>query len=105
VRGEPLAKGWMNIMDEKDEQVYTTKVHLVVLGIIDLDHVGADGVRDVLESARYPNRCISPDVKFVTTVDIGSWDDDNPLNNGRTQKAEWERLFPILKELDSGGSR
>ncbi|MBK8434582.1 MAG: hypothetical protein IPL28_26260 [Chloroflexi bacterium] len=87
-------------MDEKDEQVYTTKVHLVVLGIIDHDHVGAEEVRAVLESAHYPNWCISPDVKFVKTVDIGTWEDGNPLNDGRTEKAEWEKLFPLLKELE-----
>ena len=71
-------------------------VHKVVLTIIDFDDVGADEIKVVIENQHYPNRCISPDVVNIETVDIGEWDDDHPLNNRKTSKAEWHRLFPSL---------
>ena len=68
------------------------KVHKVELLVIDFDNVG-DEIKDILEGARYPNHCISPEVKKITTVDIGEWDDDHPLNLKNTADEEYERLF------------
>lgn len=69
------------------------KVHKVTLIVIDHDELGADGVASALENARYANRCISPDVIKVETVDCGEWSDDHPLNNRITKPAEINRLF------------
>lgn len=70
------------------------KVHRLVLMVIDFDDLGSDQVRDVLENARYPNRCIAPAVMEMQTADIGEWSDDHPLNSSKTYVAEFARLFP-----------
>lgn len=76
------------------------KIHKVVLTIIDFDEVGADGVKEVIENARYPNRCISPHVRSVETRDIGEWSDDHLLNKRDTAEAEIKRLFASLSCRD-----
>jgi hypothetical protein len=70
------------------------KAHRVTLLIIDMDGVGADDIKSILENTKYPNRCIAPDVKSVETVDIGDFHDDHPLNKHETSEAEYARLFP-----------
>ena len=72
------------------------KVHVVTLTIIDLDDIGADEIKVVIENVNYPNRCISPDVVNIETADVGEWSDDHPLNDKRTAPAEWIRLFPSI---------
>lgn len=72
------------------------KAHKVILTIIDFDEVGADDIKIIIEDTRYPNRCISPEVVSIETVDIGEWDDDHPLNSNATAPQEWRRLFPSL---------
>lgn len=69
-----------------------TKIHKVVLLIVDTDDVGANGVRDVIESTRYPNRCIAPQVMELETQEV-EWSDDHPLNNARTQADAFKTLF------------
>lgn len=69
-----------------------TQVHKLTVMIVDHDHCGAVEVQDVLENARYPNRCIDPAVLKMETVEV-LWTDDHPLNHHATQKAEFERLF------------
>jgi hypothetical protein len=74
------------------------KVHRIVLTVIDFDGLGDHGVRETLENAHYPNRCIAPNVLSVETRDIGEWRDDHPLNFASKAKAEIERLFGKEKE-------
>lgn len=69
-----------------------TKVHEVTLLIVDFDQLGAEEIKNVIENARYPNRCISPQVKNTVTVEV-EWDDDHPLNNRHTKDEEYKRLF------------
>jgi hypothetical protein len=68
------------------------KVHRVTLLIVDTDNIGADDVRDVIENAHYPNRCIAPSVAAIETREV-DWSDDHPLNRADTQDAEFARLF------------
>jgi hypothetical protein len=71
-----------------------TKVFKVELLIIDPN--GQNGLEEeevkiLLEQVRYL------DFSFVynlQSVDIGEWDDDNPLNKFDTQQEEVDRLFP-----------
>jgi hypothetical protein len=70
------------------------KVHKVTLLIIDFDGVGEDNIADIVQEANYPNGCISPDVIKIETVEIGEWNDDNPLNKEDTRESEINRLFP-----------
>lgn len=61
--------------------------------VLDMDGIGEDGVKDAIENARYPNRCISPEVKNIVVRDIGEWTDDHPLNRTETASVELRRLF------------
>lgn len=69
------------------------QVMKLVVTVIDFDGIGADGVKQTIENARYPNRCISPEVRSVEVRDIGEWSDDNPLNHRDKSEAEYIRLF------------
>lgn len=69
------------------------KVHKATLLIVDFDDIGAGEVRDVLEHARYPNHCMSPEVLSIETKDIGEWDDSHPLNNIAERDDEIKKLF------------
>lgn len=69
------------------------KVYKIELMIIDHDEIGEEEIIEILENTRYPNRCISPDVKKIESRDIGEWSDDHPLNFCSTQDAEYKRLF------------
>jgi len=73
------------------------QAHKVTLTIIDFDDVGSDEIKVIIENVHYPNRCISPNVVDIETVDIGEWGDDHPLNCSDTEKDEWRRLFPSLQ--------
>ena len=73
----------------------TTKVHRVVLLIVDHDDIGADRVDFVLENTHYPNRCIAPEVMLVETRTV-EWSDAHPLNNPRKRIEAFEKLFGKL---------
>jgi len=69
------------------------KVMQIVLTVIDFDQVGPDGIKELIENARYPNRCISPLVRSVDVREIGEWSDEHPLNNSDSAEEELSRLF------------
>lgn len=69
-----------------------TKVHKVVLLIVDHDNVGVNGIAQVLQDANYPNDCISPKVMGTETTEV-MWSDKHPLNNGETVSETFEELF------------
>ena len=71
-----------------------TNVYKVTLIIIDHDEIGGEEIKDVIESAAYPNRCISPDVVSIESRDIGEWHDDHPLNMVDGFIDEVKKLFP-----------
>ena len=73
------------------------KIYKLEIMIIDFDDVG-DEITSLIENVRYPNHCLSSTVMDIKSVDIGEWDDDNPLNNNNTNKAEYERLFKKEKK-------
>lgn len=68
-----------------------TEVHKVTLFIVDHDRLGAKGVADALEHARYANRCISPRVMKVETEKV-EWHDGHPLNQTATMR-DYARAF------------
>ena len=70
------------------------EVHKITLIVIDHDEVGADGIKEMLESTKYPNHCMAPDVRLIETVDIGEWTDEHPLNYLTSREAELGKLFP-----------
>ena len=71
------------------------KIHKIEILIVDFDDVGKDGIVDLLENSKYPNHCISPQVKKVITKEI-DWFDEHPLNLRATADEEYSRLFPDL---------
>jgi hypothetical protein len=70
------------------------KAYKIELLVIDMDYVGGEDIRDILENNRYDNDCIAPIVMKVTEADIGEWRDGHPLNVRHTVDSEYERLFP-----------
>lgn len=68
------------------------KVHRIVLLVVDHDDIGADEARDVIENARYPNRCIAPRVMETETREV-EWSDEHPLNSLRSDRAAFKALF------------
>ncbi len=76
------------------------KVHRVTLLIVDHDDLGVDALTNVLEDARYPNRCISPTVLAVETREV-EWTDDHPLNDTRTTPEQYAAIFESLPEVKS----
>jgi hypothetical protein len=75
-----------------------TKVHKVTLLIVDSDGLGAEGVTEVLENARYPNDCIGPQVVEIDTREV-EWSDEHPLNAGHTWRAAFATLFSTPKVI------
>jgi hypothetical protein len=69
------------------------KVIKVVITIIDFDNVGINAVKEIVENAVYPNRCISPTVISIEERDIGEWTDEHPLNKVDQYQEEIERIF------------
>ena len=69
------------------------EVHKVTLIIVDVDEIGASNVKRYLESTKYPNWCMHPDVKQIETRECGEWGDEHPLNHHATADAELARLF------------
>ena len=61
--------------------------------IIDMDELGAEEIKSVIENQRYPNHCISPDVRKIEVREIGEWSDEHPLNHRNKQEEEYIRLF------------
>ena len=61
--------------------------------IINHDELTADEIMFELENTKYANRCISPHVMEIDSVEIGEWADENLLNFFTTQKEEFKRLF------------
>lgn len=70
------------------------KVYKLTCLFIDFDNVGEQEMIYLIENARLPNHVIPPDVIEVESVDIGEWQDANPLNSTTTKKEEFYRLFP-----------
>lgn len=69
-----------------------TKVHRVVLLVVDDDNLNADGVRSVIENVRYPNHCIAPRVMQINTCEV-EWTDDHPLNRSATVRSAFAEMF------------
>ena len=69
------------------------KVQKIVLSVIDFDGIGIKGVTEAIENARYPNRCISPNVVSAEERDCGEWSDNHPLNNIKTHDDAFMKLF------------
>lgn len=82
-------------MDSKDNNMDETrkvKVYKIEVMIIDFDNVGEEEIADVIENTRYPNHCISPQVKSVESRTL-EWNDDHPLNKLETSDSTYKGLF------------
>lgn len=69
-----------------------TKVHRVVLLIVDHDKLGTESIKSVIENQHYPNHCISPSVMEIDTRDV-EWHDRHPLNLDGEDRQAFEELF------------
>ncbi len=80
------------------DETRPVQVHRIVLLIVDTDGVGAGGIKQVIENARYPNRCIDPIVLTTETITI-AYNDEHPLTCTlpHVRDPEIARLFPTVK--------
>lgn len=69
-----------------------TRVYKLEVMVIDHDHVGEEGIQQLLEHTRYPNHAIHPYVMRMESREV-DWDDDHPLNDTSTSDAAYEQLF------------
>lgn len=69
------------------------KAYKIELLIVDHDEVGQDDIRDILETQKYPNYCIAPNVMNIECVEIGEWNDDHPLNKLDKMRQHYETIF------------
>lgn len=77
-----------------------TQVHRIVLFVVDHDQLGAAEVASVLEDARYPNRCIHPQVIVTETREV-EWVDSHPLNYRSKAVAAVADLFGDAAHAES----
>lgn len=75
-----------------EDETRNVTVFSVTLMIVDHDRIGADGVRQVLEGARYSNRCISPLVIHTEAREV-EWHERHPLNLRDATHAAFDALF------------
>ena len=69
-----------------------TKVHRLIVLVVDHDDLGADEVARTIESQHYPNHCIYPRVLTSETREV-EWHDGHALNRRATMASEVARLF------------
>ena len=69
------------------------KVYKIEMLVIDHGEIGSNEIKGVIENIKYPNWCISPEVKKIEERDIGNWSDYHPLNFDDTSDTEYRRLF------------
>ncbi len=77
-----------------------TQVHKITLYIVDHDHLGADECAEVLENARYTNRCIIPRGVVVDGTREVNWSDSHPINRLSTERSALAELFSNDDLLD-----
>lgn len=75
-----------------DDDTRPVRVFKIELFIVDHDKVGADGIKEVIENQKFPNRCISPHVVRTESHEV-QWNDDHPLNGRDTWRAAYEAMF------------
>lgn len=73
------------------------KAMKVEILILDFDGLGEEGVKSAIENSRYPNHCISPEVKNITSASV-DWNDDHPLNKIETSDRAYIDLFSESQE-------
>lgn len=79
-------------MSTRARSAPTTKVHRIVLLVVDDDNLGTAGVKNVIENVRYPNHCIAPLVISCETKEV-EWTDEHPLNNADTMRQVFAEMF------------
>ena len=73
------------------------KAYKITLLFFDFNNVGKEGAKELIESARLPNRVDPGTVMSIEEADIGAWHDDHPLNSRATKAAAFSALFPTVK--------
>jgi hypothetical protein len=68
-------------------QVFKVEILIITNDIDDKEEL-----INVIENTRYPNHCMSPDVKKVEQREV-DWTDEHKLNHRDTCDAEYVRLF------------
>lgn len=73
------------------------RVYKIELMVVDHDDVGPQDVAVLIETTRYPSRCIAPRVMNVDERAV-EWTDEHPLNSARGWQAAFRALFASGRE-------
>jgi hypothetical protein len=68
------------------------KIYKAEILIANFDSLAPDEIKRVIESTRYPNDCIYPNVLSIDSRDV-EWSDDLPINNRQTMQEAVGLLF------------
>jgi hypothetical protein len=68
------------------------RAYRLTITVIDFDEMGPQAVAETIENQRYPNHCISTNVRAIESVDLGEWSDDHRANyrDWDVSAEEWE---------------
>ena len=65
------------------------KMHKITLYVMDFDDIGVKDIETIIDQNRYLSL-----FRFLSeTVDIGEWEDENPLNYNDTPIEQFEKYF------------
>lgn len=64
------------------------KVYKIIISVVDLDNMGADDIKHLIENARY----INPSVISMEVKDI-DWCDEHPLNRRDLFEETFKQIF------------
>lgn len=56
------------------------KAYLITSLVIDMENIGIESIKSVIENTRYRNDVINPDILDILETDIGELSDDHLLN-------------------------
>ena len=69
------------------------KAYKLEILVVDFDELEREGIREAIANARFPNDCLSLEVKSIVEKDIGEWCDEHPLNSYDTADQYYKALF------------
>lgn len=67
------------------------KAYLMKVLVVDCENMGSDSVKLYIERAKHAQ---SPTVLSIQEADIGTWNDDHPLNSYKTMYDAAKTYFP-----------
>lgn len=91
-------------MSSRPIETRPVKVFKLEVLVIDHDGLGEKGIRQELESVRFPNDCMSPELVAAESREV-EWHDGHPLNMRNGWRDAYANLFapPVEVGADAFG--